>query len=111
MSKKMLILGIAFILLLSGCSSTPEGKSIHNEPTKVVASTPTTAPNTMPYAVFYNDHLYLSSSEFHLLEEDISELELLGEITNSVSLDKLPSSNSQTNIDCLLPTEAYLWDI
>jgi hypothetical protein len=72
-----------------------------------VTSTPTTPPNTMPYAIFFEDQLFFYDSNYILSEEDLSELRLLGEVTNSVMLDKLPSNNFETNIDCELPTP--LW--
>lgn len=95
---KYLCLFLSFFLsfLFTGCTSNVKDN---------VTETPTIAPNAAPYAVYYNDQLYLYESEYSFIEENISELVVLGEIIASTTGDQLPSSNNQTNIEfCTLPT-------
>ncbi len=105
--KRRILLGLIIFSLLTSCS---KNKEVANDTrSDLLTSTPTTAPNTMPYAVFFSDQLYLYDSDFKLENEDISELVLVGEITDYINLDKLPSINFQTNIECLLPTPLFVY--
>ena len=118
MKKTGSIISILFLSLLVGCSVAGEKedklkeektneRKTEIESIKTNTGTPTTAPNTMPYAVFYNDQLYLYKGGMDLDSIDQSKMTLLGEITDSVSGAELPSINFQTNISCLLPTPLF----
>lgn len=99
---------ISCLLLLTGCSKDKPADDLQTETRyNTEATTPTVIPNVMPNSIFYNDQLYEYVSDFSFEEEDLSQLTVLGEITDSVDSSLLPSKNNETNINCLLPTPLF----
>lgn len=77
-------------------------------PTQSPSATP--PPNIQPYAIYYNNQLYILSSDFKLTDETTQSLTFLGEITHMVGPSELPSRNWETNIVCLQPTPIYSYE-
>ena len=113
---KRIISVILFLFLLSftGCSRSepkeePSNHDLAVTLTKSSIQTPTTQPNVMPYAVYYNDQLYLYQDNLELESIDKSKLTVVGEVTDFISTSELPSVNFQTNKECLLPTPLFTY--
>ncbi len=113
---KRIVTVILFLFLLSfiGCSRSERKEEPSNHDLVVTLTptsipTPTTPPNVMPYAVYYNDQLYLYKGNLDIESIDKSKLTIVGEVTDFVSTSELPSVNFQTNKECLLPTPLFTY--